>query len=166
MNVWDKVAKDFGKKGPKYWNLFGEELVEYAEIEVGAKVLDIGMGRGASLFPALKMIKDTGEVTCIDSSYEMVRYTKASLKRKGINNARVLHMNAKEMDFSHEYFNYIISGFGLPFIESCDEGLMKTKAILKKGGKVAFSLWGEQQDQKWFTKIVDKYLKKKVLLVQ
>lgn len=27
-NIWDKIAADFGQTGPKYWNTFGNRLIE------------------------------------------------------------------------------------------------------------------------------------------
>lgn len=56
ISTWDKVAPEFGKVGPKYWEEFGSRLVELSSISRGARVLDIGMGRGASLFPALNKV--------------------------------------------------------------------------------------------------------------
>lgn len=72
MNVWDKVAKNFGEVGPRYWNEFGLELIEFSKIKTGTKVLDSGMGRGASLFPAAEKVGVNGEVIGIDSSIEMI----------------------------------------------------------------------------------------------
>lgn len=53
-NIWDKVASDFGKIGPKYWNRFGERLVSISNIKSGARVLDIGTGRG--IFEAIEKL--------------------------------------------------------------------------------------------------------------
>lgn len=64
--VWDNVAPTFGTIGPRYWDFFGHRLVELANINEGAQVLDIGCGRGASFFPALKKVSLNGHVTGID----------------------------------------------------------------------------------------------------
>lgn len=57
ISTWDKVALNFGKVGPKYWDEFGSRLVELSSTSRGARVLDIGIGRGASLFPALNKVQ-------------------------------------------------------------------------------------------------------------
>ncbi|GMQ60743.1 hypothetical protein AN1V17_51460 [Vallitalea sediminicola] len=71
-NIWDTVAPTFSKMGPKYWDQFGERLVQLSNIKDGGILLDIGMGRGASLFPATKEIGITGKVIGIDFSDRMV----------------------------------------------------------------------------------------------
>lgn len=40
INTWDKVAINFGKIGPKYWNVFGSRLVELSSINIGGHVFD------------------------------------------------------------------------------------------------------------------------------
>lgn len=66
INIWDMVASNFGKIEPKYCNDFGSRLVELSSISKGARVLDIGMGRGASLFPALDKVGKDGYVKPFD----------------------------------------------------------------------------------------------------
>ena len=58
IELWDKVAFNFGSIGPRYWDKFGHRLVELSHIEEGNYVLDIGMGRGASLFPSKRKSKE------------------------------------------------------------------------------------------------------------
>ena len=55
-DLFNKIAPSWGEIGPKYWNDFGDRLVELSNIKKGAKVLDIGVGRGASLFPATEKV--------------------------------------------------------------------------------------------------------------
>ena len=35
IELWDKVAHNFGKLGPKYWDKFGERLIELSDIKEG-----------------------------------------------------------------------------------------------------------------------------------
>ena len=54
---------------------FGNRLVELSSINKGARVLDIGMGRGASLFSAINKVGKDGYVIGIDTSEVMVSET-------------------------------------------------------------------------------------------
>ena len=99
VTIWDKVAVDFGKVGPKYWNDFGNRLVELSRINKGAKVLDIGMGRGASLFAAIDKIGKDGYAVGIDNSKVMVSETHKDILNKKICNAEVKNMNAQNLNF-------------------------------------------------------------------
>lgn len=158
-NVWDKVATNFSKVGPNYWNEFGENLVELSNINKGSKVLDIGMGRGASLFPALKKVSEDGEVIGIDFSEEMVEQTSLDIENQNISNAKVLTMDARNLIFEEESFHNVIGGFCVGVLLYGDDSLNGVMRILKQGGEAGFSIWGEQPDQVWLTEIVNKYIK-------
>ncbi|MCT4598132.1 MAG: methyltransferase domain-containing protein [Vallitalea sp.] len=159
-NIWDIVAPSFGKIGPKYWNIFGERLVELSNIEEGGLLLDIGMGRGASLFPAAKKIGNNGKVIGIDFSERMVHETERELLERNIENAEVYMIDVEEMSFDEQTFDYIISGFFITHLFYFESKLSNITKILKKGGKFSFTTWGEQKDQKWLTQIIDKYIDK------
>lgn len=123
IETWDKAALNFGQVGPKYWDEFGQKLVELADIKEGNIVLDMGMGRGAALFPAAKKVGNNGKVIGIDISEVMVRATEESITQSGINNIEVIQMDAEELRFSSEYFNNIVSGFCIGNILGQDKKL-------------------------------------------
>lgn len=158
INLWDKVAAKFGKVGPKYWNTFGERLVELSSISSGSRVLDIGMGRGASLFPAIEKSGVGGYVIGIDSSEIMVNETRKDILSRRLLNAEVKNMNAQFLDFEKASFDNVICGFGLGYLLFSETKLNGVLQMLKKSGQVGFSIWGVQEDQKWLTKIVNRYL--------
>ena len=158
ISIWDKVAPNFGKVGPKYWEEFGERLVELSKINKGARVLDIGMGRGASLFPEINKVGKEGYVIGIDNSEVMVKETYKDIAQRNIGNAEVQVMNAQYLDFEENSFDNVICGFGFGYLLASEDKLKGILRILKNGGQVAFSIWGVQEDQKWLTGIVSKYL--------
>ncbi len=158
INTWDKVAINFGKIGPKYWDVFGSRLVELSSINIGGKVLDIGMGRGASLFPALDKVGKDGYVIGIDSSEIMVKETYKDILHRNIFNAKVKNMNAQYLNFEENSFDNVICGFGFGYLLLSENKLGGILRILKSGGEVGFSIWGVQEDQKWLTDIINEYL--------
>ena len=161
INIWDTVAPTFSKIGPNYWNIFGERLVELPNIKDGGIVLDIGMGRGSSLFPAIKRVGTNGKVIGIDLSEKMVQETKRELLEKNIENAEVHMVDVKNISFNKETFDNIISGFFITYLFYSEQKLYDISKTLKKGGKFSFSTWGKQVNQEWLTHIVEKYLEKK-----
>lgn len=158
LEVWDKVAPTFGKIGPDYWNQFGNRLVELSSINKGAKVLDICMGRGASLFSAINKIGEDGHAIGIDISEVMVSETYKDILKKNIKNAEVIKMDAENLDFDNNSFNNVICGFCIGYILFGCNKLNDIFRVLKKDGQVGFSIWGVQKDQKWLGEIVNKYL--------
>ena len=111
--LFNKVSPDYDS-GPGYFAYFGRRLVELADIRVGACVLDIASGRGAVLFPAAARVGTGGEVVGIDLADAMARATSGEAARRGLN-ARVSVMDAEELTFPDESFDYVTCGFGMMF---------------------------------------------------
>lgn len=158
ISIWDKVAPSFGKVGPSYWNSFGERLVELSSIKRGSSVLDIGMGRGASLFPAIKKAGEKGYVIGIDNSSIMVSETHKDILIQKITNAEAKMMSAEFLEFENNSFDNIICGFGMGYLLLSDNKLNGVLRVLRNGGQAGFSIWGIQKDQVWLNEIVNKYL--------
>jgi O-methyltransferase/aklanonic acid methyltransferase len=64
--IWSRPLGVSDQGGPDYWDYFGVRLVEHAQIPPGARVLDVGCGTGASLFPAAEKVGEGGHVIGID----------------------------------------------------------------------------------------------------
>lgn len=161
IKVWDKVAPTFGKVGPKYWDYFGRRLVEYASINNDAKVLDIGMGRGSSLFPASEKVGKNGSVIGIDMSEVMVNETYQEVCKRNIKNIELMKMDAERLDFADDFFNNILCGFCISYLLYSSNKLNGVLRVLKEGGQAGFSIWGIQEDTEWITGLFKKYLPQK-----
>ena len=158
IEIWDNVGTTFGTIGPRYWDFFGHRLVALADIKEGSQVLDIGSGRGASLFPATKKVGIHGYVTGIDLSRIMVRETMADIHNKRIHNATILQMDAENLKFNDSYFDNILCGFALGALLQSDTKLDGVMRVLKNNGQVGFSIWGVQEDNKWLVGLGNKHL--------
>src|SRR5438046_7804840 len=73
--AWSRAASSYSHTGPSFFQYFGKELVDFAPIPSGARVLDVATGRGALLFPAAEKVGQRGEVVGIDYSKGMVETT-------------------------------------------------------------------------------------------
>jgi ubiquinone/menaquinone biosynthesis C-methylase UbiE len=62
--------------------------VEWADLQPGESVLDVGYGRGASLFPAAERVGPNGRVLGVDLSAEMVDLLRVDIDGCGVTNAR------------------------------------------------------------------------------
>jgi ubiquinone/menaquinone biosynthesis C-methylase UbiE len=138
-----------------YWDYFGKRLIEYLEIPVGSKVLDLGSGGGSTLFPAAEATGKSGHVLGIEMWDSMVEGVNRERARCGITNASVEKMDAREMQFSDGSFDVVIAGFigfdnYFDFVkcEPIKENTFIEQMIrvLKPGGKAAFSTWTMQED--------------------
>lgn len=157
--LFGRAAITYDQKGPKFFSYFGERLVDLAEISSGSRVLDVATGRGAILFPAVKQTGPQGEVIGIDISEQMVRETRLEIKNRGLNNARVQVMDAEELQFPDDSFDYVFCGlsifiFPLPLI-----ALAEMFRVLKPSGELGLStFWQDDERWKWLGEVFQKYL--------
>ena len=150
-----------------YWDHFGERLIELIQIKPGTRVLDIGSGGGASLYPAVKKVGPTGEVIGIEICEGCFNRTSGEIKRCGFINAKMIYMNAQNMDFDDESFDYVTCGFmGWDDFFDFEKGdyikpdkiMAEIHRVLKKGGRVGISGWNVADDNRLMRELLFRYL--------
>ena len=146
--VWSRAASSYSHTGPQFFQYFGKELVEFARIPPGARVLDVATGRGAVLFPAAEKVGQGGEVIGIDYSEGMVKETNAEIGTLNLQNAKMLHMNAEQLEFGDNSFDIVFCSFAIFFFPHPERALGEFRRVLKPGGKLVVSVWGEG-DARW-----------------
>jgi SAM-dependent methyltransferase len=132
----------------RYFPIFGEWLVETAQIPEGAKVLDVACGRGAVLFPAAERVGYSGRVIGIDLAEGMARETQLEIQRRGLTQAEARQMDAEHLTFPDSSFDFVLCGFSLQFFPHLEQALSKFKRVLKPGGRIAVTTWGGD-DERW-----------------
>lgn len=137
--LFNILSSDYDS-GPGCFAHFGRRLVDVAGINVGARVLDVASGRGAVLFPAAERVGATGEVVGVDLAEVMADATNNEAARRGLK-ARVSVMDAEELTFPDESFDFVTCGFGIMFFPDQDRGLAQMRRVLKPGGCLAVSTW-------------------------
>lgn len=148
-SLYNRVASIYGAIGPAVFDHFGRRLVDVLAIPEGARVLDVGAGRGANLFPAATNIGDTGYVTGIDIAEMMVQETNTDIQRRGLRNAEMRQMDAERLDFPDASFDYVLCSFAYFFFPDLPRALAEFYRVLRPHGKVAINLLGGQEDEQW-----------------
>jgi SAM-dependent methyltransferase len=100
------------------------------------------------LFEATARVGSTGRVIGIDLSAAMVERTAHDVTRKRIHNAEVRQMDAEDLKFRDGEFDAVLCGFALFFFPSVERALLEFYRVLKHGGRLAVTTWGEG-DPRW-----------------
>ena len=152
VGVFNRAAHLYDQVGPHYFAYFGERLVELACIEPGRRILDVACGRGAVLFPAAQAVGLEGEVIGIDLAEAMVREANLAIQSRNLPYVTVLQMDAENLLFEPQTFDYVLSGLALLFFPQPGVALAEMWRVLKPGGHIAISTWDRQGDEiwKWF----------------
>ncbi|MGI8587906.1 MAG: class I SAM-dependent methyltransferase [Chloroflexia bacterium] len=145
---WSRAAPTYGRVGPQFFDYFGRHLVDFARLPVGARVLDVGSGRGAVLFPAAERVGPGGEVIGIDFAEQMVAKTSAEIVARGVKNAQIRRMDAEQIGFGDASFDAVLCGFGIFFSPHLEQAFAGFRRVLKPDGICAVSTWGPR-DERW-----------------
>lgn len=132
----------------RYFPVFGQWLVETADIPEGARGLDVACGRGAVLFPATERVERNGHVIGIDLADGMARETQAEIQRRRLKQAEARQMDAENLTFPDSSFDFVLCGFALQFFPHLEQALSEFKRVLKPGGCIAVTTWGGD-DERW-----------------
>lgn len=142
----------------RYFPIFGQWLVDTAQIPEGSKVLDVACGRGAVLFPAAEQVGPSGKVIGIDLAEGMARETEAEIQRRVLVQAQARQMDAENLDFPAAFFDFVLCGFSLQFFPHLDRALAEFRRVLKPHGQVAVTTWGEDDSHwDWFDDLRTEY---------
>jgi ubiquinone/menaquinone biosynthesis C-methylase UbiE len=160
--VFNRAAATYGQVGPGYFGYFGQRLVEQAGLAPGMRVLDVATGRGAVLFPAAQAVGPAGSVLGIDLAEEMVQATNAEIEQRGVLNARAQVMDADRLTFPEAAFDAITCAFSIFFLSDRDAVLRGFHRLLRPGGRLALSIWGEETRSevarwRWYDELVKRF---------
>lgn len=110
----------------------GRRLVEFAEPPPGARLLDVGAGRGAVAGAALA---HGCAVTAVDASAGMVSHLAADFP-----DIVARQQDAGTLEFQDDSFDVVTAGFLIQVLASPSVALAEFRRVLAPGGTLALSL--------------------------
>lgn len=103
------------------------------------KVLDLGTGRGAILFPVAASLGVGGRAVGVDLALKMTARTHAQARSQGLDNTCLAQMDADALAFAADSFDVITCGFALFFVDF-ENVLASLYQVLRPGGTLAVSV--------------------------
>lgn len=165
--LYNRVASIYGRVGPDPFAYAGMGLVERIGVNEGARVLDVGVGRGANLFPAAERVGSQGQVIGIDLSEQMLRETGAEIDRRGLTNASVHLMDAERLAFADASFDFVMCGFAIFLFPHFEQALAEFLRVLRPGGttgvtvrtpgKLGVTVGRDGALSQWYSKHISEY---------
>lgn len=120
------------------------KLVELAELQPGASVLDVGGGYGEPSLTAARTIGPEGRVVCTDISPEMLAVARERAADAGLDNVEFIARDAEELEFDDDNFDAVLSRATLMFLPDVAGTLKRLHGFLRFGGRLAATVWGPQ----------------------
>lgn len=110
-----------------------DALLDAAGVRNGSRVLDVATGAG---YIAGAAAQRGAEVIGIDFSAAQVR-----MARERYPAVRFEQADAEALPFEPDTFDAVVNGFGMCHLPNPDVALREAFRVLKRGGRVAFTVW-------------------------
>jgi ubiquinone/menaquinone biosynthesis C-methylase UbiE len=110
-----------------------DALLDAAGVRSGSRVLDVATGAG---YIAGAAAQRGAEVIGIDFSAAQVR-----MARERYPEIRFEQADAEALPFEPDTFDAVVNGFGMCHFPNPDVALREAFRVLKRGGRVAFTVW-------------------------
>ncbi|MYR96283.1 MULTISPECIES: class I SAM-dependent methyltransferase [unclassified Streptomyces] len=137
--AFDQSSSTYDRLGVEFFTPMGRRLVDIAAPTAGERVLDIGCGRGACLFPAAERVGVEGKVVGIDIAPGMIEEARKEVAERGLRNTELKVMDAETPDLPARSFDLVTGSYSVIFLPHATDALTRYAGILDRGGRIAFT---------------------------
>ena len=138
-DAFNQSAATYDRLGVEFFTPMGRRLVELVAPRPGQRVLDVGCGRGACLFPVAAAVGDTGRVVGIDIAPAMIEETTADVDRQRLRNVELHVMDAENLTFPARSFDVVVGSYSIIFLPDAPAALARCATLLAPGGVIGFT---------------------------
>ena len=147
--VFERSAPTYDAVGVAFFTDVGRRLVALADVQPGERVVDLGCGRGAALFPAASAVGPTGTVLGIDLAPTMVALTRADARVRGLANVSVEMGDAQEPGLTSGRYDVVLSSLTVYLLPEPLAALRAWREAVVDGGRLALTTFAGRDDPRW-----------------
>jgi arsenite methyltransferase len=112
---------------------------QFAGINIGDHVLDLGSGAGNDCFVARAIVGETGKVTGLDFTDAMLNKAIENTKKLGLANVEFVKGDIEEMPLPDNAFNVVVSNCVLNLVPDKNKAFAQIMRVLKPNGHFCVS---------------------------
>ncbi|MEU0345139.1 class I SAM-dependent methyltransferase [Streptomyces bobili] len=137
--AFNSAAATYDRLGVEFFTPMGRRLVERAAPADGARVLDVGCGRGACVFPAAERVGPDGRVVGIDVAEAMIEEATKEAALRDATMVELRVMDGEHPDFAPHSFDVVMGSYSVIFLPDAPTALARYAPLLSPGGRLAFT---------------------------
>ncbi|MFA5324668.1 MAG: arsenite methyltransferase [Bacteroidales bacterium] len=111
----------------------------FASIKEGDDVLDLGSGAGNDCFVARAIVGETGSVTGLDFTQEMIDKATANNKKRGFTNIKFVKGDIEDMPIPDNNYDVVVSNCVLNLVPDKNKAFAQIMRVLKPDGHFCVS---------------------------
>lgn len=124
---------------------FNQMMIKETGIQAGEKILDVASGTGNPAVSIAHSMNGDGDVICADLTPLMLH---SARQRAEYLNLKIMSFTAADMTalpFKDNQFDAVTCRFGIMYPDNKVAAAREAKRVLKKGGRVAYIVWGDYE---------------------
>jgi SAM-dependent methyltransferase len=152
--LWQQMAARWERGREVLWETtrpVSEWLIERLSPQPGQTILELAAGAGETGFLAAGRLGDQGRLISSDFAPRMVETAKRVADELGITNAEFRVLDAERLELEDASVDGVICRFGYMLMGDPGRALCETRRVIKDGGRLAFSVFGEPERNPWMT---------------
>jgi ubiquinone/menaquinone biosynthesis C-methylase UbiE len=130
-------------------------LIALASPVPGDRVLELACGPGGLGLEVAKLVGPTGEVVLTDVAREMTDIALARARERGLTNVSGRPQDLEAIDETDGAYDVVVCREGLMFAADPAGAVREMARVLKPGGRLALSVWGERSRNPWLGLVFD-----------
>ncbi|MFE1244113.1 demethylmenaquinone methyltransferase [Fictibacillus sp. NPDC058756] len=139
-SVFEKISDQYDYMNDlisfKQHNRWRNDTMKRISVKPGDNCLDVCCGTGEWTFALAEAAGESGHVTGLDFSENMLKVGREKLKKRSLPQVAFLHGNAMELPFEDNTFDVVTIGFGLRNVPDYFQALKEMARVVKPGGRV------------------------------
>lgn len=151
---WQEAAEAWRRWGPQLEAWLGEAtdlMLDLAEIDNGARVLDVAAGAGGQTLKAARRVGPSGAVLATDISSNIVALAEQEARTAGLGNIATRVMDGENLDIADASFDAVISRVGLIYFPDQNRALRESRRVLRDGGRISAIVYSTPQKNAFFS---------------
>ncbi len=112
---------------------------QFAKIQKGHTVLDLGSGAGNDCFVARAEAGETGKVIGVDFTPKMVQLARQNAEKRGLNNVEFRQGDIEDLPVSDDSVDVVVSNCVLNLVPDKAKVFQEIKRVLRPGGHFSIS---------------------------
>jgi ubiquinone/menaquinone biosynthesis C-methylase UbiE len=152
LDIWDQMAAGWEDDRRSVWEssrVVGEWLVDALDPQPGETVLELACGVGDTGLAAAARLSASGRLISTDFSAQMVAAARRRADELGVSNVEFRTMDAERMDLDDDSVDGVLCRWGYMLMADPAAALTETRRVLRPGGRLAFSVWGDPAANPW-----------------
>ena len=116
---------------------------EFAGIQQGDTVLDLGSGAGNDCFVARAEAGETGKVIGVDFTPKMLELARQNAEKRGFNNVEFRQGDIEALPFPDDSFDLVTGFNSFQYAGNAAHALREAGRVAKPDGMIVIMTWGE-----------------------